>query len=222
MSADGASQGRWGRRLVILVPFALAHGVLPRAVPDRVQDQPVADRHRAAALHSRCSIFRKGWRGLGSSSAACRWTTTGSSARDWLYLASYLKSLEVAAVSTLILLAIGIPLAYGIARSPRRLQPILFMLVVLPFWTSFLIRIYAWTNILQREGLLNQTLLLRSAWSIRRRYGWPPTPRSTSASSIRTCRSWCCRSTPAWKRWTTRCWKPPPTSAARAGRRSGW
>jgi putrescine transport system permease protein len=78
---------------------------------------------------------------------------------DWLYLASYLKSLEVAAVSTLILLAIGIPLAYGIARAPRRWQPILFMLVVLPFWTSFLIRIYAWSTILQREGLLNQALI---------------------------------------------------------------
>jgi putrescine transport system permease protein len=45
------------------------------------------------------------------------------------------------------------------ARSPRRWQPVLFMLVVLPFWTSFLIRIYAWINILQREGPLNQVLL---------------------------------------------------------------
>ena len=72
---------------------------------------------------------------------------------------SYLKSLEVAAVSTLLLLLIGFPLAYGIARAPRRWQPVLFMLVVLPFWTSFLIRIYAWVNILQRDGLLNQVLL---------------------------------------------------------------
>src|SRR5262245_3279582 len=78
---------------------------------------------------------------------------------DWLYLASYLKSLEVAAVSTVILLLIGFPLAYGMARAPRRLQGVLFMLVVLPFWTSFLIRVYAWINILQREGLLNQVLL---------------------------------------------------------------
>ena len=54
---------------------------------------------------------------------------------------------------------IGFPLAYGIARAPRRWQPALFLVVVLPFWTSFLIRIYAWINILQREGLLNQVLL---------------------------------------------------------------
>jgi putrescine transport system permease protein len=80
-------------------------------------------------------------------------------ASDPIYLLSYLKSLEVAAVSTTIILLIGYPLAYGIARSPRRLQPALVMLVVLPFWTSFLIRVYAWINILQRDGLLNDVLL---------------------------------------------------------------
>jgi putrescine transport system permease protein len=80
-------------------------------------------------------------------------------AADPIYLVSYLKSLEIAAVSTAILLLIGFPLAYGMARAPRRVQAVLFMLVVLPFWTSFLIRIYAWINILQREGLLNQVLL---------------------------------------------------------------
>ena len=57
------------------------------------------------------------------------------------------------------LLLIGYPIAYGIARAPRRLQPILVMAVFLPFLTAFLIRIYAWINILQREGLLNDALL---------------------------------------------------------------
>jgi len=80
-------------------------------------------------------------------------------ASDPLYLFSYLKSLQVAAVATAILLLTGFPIAYAIARAPRRWQPVLFMLVVLPFWTSFLIRIYAWMNILQRDGLLNQALL---------------------------------------------------------------
>ena len=80
-------------------------------------------------------------------------------ASDSLYLASYLKSLEIAFISTTILLLIGFPLALGIARAPRAWQAVLFMLVVLPFWTSFLIRIYAWINILQRDGLLNQLLL---------------------------------------------------------------
>jgi putrescine transport system permease protein len=78
---------------------------------------------------------------------------------DWLYLASYLRSLAIAALSTSILLLIGYPLAYGIARAPRRFQPMLVMAVFLPFLTAFLIRIYAWVNILQREGLLNDLLL---------------------------------------------------------------
>ena len=101
-----------------------------------------------------------GWRGSqGLRRGRCRSRTTRFIASDWLYLASYLKSLEIAAVSTVLLLLIGFPLAYGMARAPRRWQPVLFMLVVLPFWTSFLIRIYAWINILQRDGLLNQVLL---------------------------------------------------------------
>ena len=77
---------------------------------------------------------------------------------DPLYLGSYLRSLEIAALSTTLLLLVGMPIAYGMTRAPRRLQPLLFMLVALPFWTSFLIRIYAWVNILQRDGLLNQVL----------------------------------------------------------------
>ena len=78
---------------------------------------------------------------------------------DPLYVLSYGKSLEIAAFATLMLLVLGYPIAYGIARAPRRLQPILALLVILPFWTSFLIRIYAWMNILQHDGPLNQLLL---------------------------------------------------------------
>ena len=78
---------------------------------------------------------------------------------DDLYVLSYLRSLVVAAVSTSILLIIGYPIAYGMARLPRRWQSIAMMLVIVPFWTSFLIRIYAWINILQHDGLLNKMLL---------------------------------------------------------------
>jgi putrescine transport system permease protein len=78
---------------------------------------------------------------------------------DNLYILSYLRSLVVAAVSTSILLVIGYPIAYGMARLPRRWQGIAMMLVIVPFWTSFLIRIYAWINILQHDGLLNKILL---------------------------------------------------------------
>ena len=78
---------------------------------------------------------------------------------DNLYVLSYLRSLVVAVVATAILLLIGYPIAYGMARLPRRLQGIAMMLVIVPFWTSFLIRIYAWINILQHDGLLNRILL---------------------------------------------------------------
>src|ERR1700688_5294125 len=78
---------------------------------------------------------------------------------DDLYVLSYLRSLVVSAVSTSILLLIGYPIAYGMARLPRKWQGVAMLLVIVPFWTSFLIRIYAWINILQHDGLLNQILL---------------------------------------------------------------
>ena len=78
---------------------------------------------------------------------------------DSIYLWSYLKSLQIAAISTVVLLVVGYPIAYGMARAPRAWQPPLVMAIVLPFWTSFLIRIYAWINILQRDGILNDVLI---------------------------------------------------------------
>lgn len=78
---------------------------------------------------------------------------------DSLYVSTYLRSIFVAVISTAILLLIGYPVAYGMARLPQRWQPIAMMLVIVPFWTSFLIRIYAWINILQHDGLLNKVLL---------------------------------------------------------------
>lgn len=78
---------------------------------------------------------------------------------DSLYWKAYLSSLKIALFSTILTLLIGYPLAYGIAKSPRSMRFILLMLVVLPFWTSFLIRVYAWIGILKKEGLLNQLLL---------------------------------------------------------------
>lgn len=79
--------------------------------------------------------------------------------QDALYWKSYISSLQIAIISTALTLLIGYPLAYGMARAPRTLRPILLMMVILPFWTSFLIRVYAWIGILKKEGLLNQFLL---------------------------------------------------------------
>jgi putrescine transport system permease protein len=100
-----------------------------------------------------------GWPGLKAFFAALSADNYRLLASDPLYLLSYVKSIEIAAFSTLILLLIGYPIAYAIARAPRRWQAILVLLVILPFWTSLLIRIYAWMNILQREGPLNDLLM---------------------------------------------------------------
>ena len=78
---------------------------------------------------------------------------------DSLYVGSYLNSVRIAAISTVITLLIGYPIAYGMARAPRQWRLSLLMLVILPFWTSFLIRVYAWIGILKKEGLLNAFLL---------------------------------------------------------------
>ncbi|KQR77707.1 ABC transporter permease subunit [Rhizobium sp. Leaf341] len=78
---------------------------------------------------------------------------------DALYMNAYLSSLTIALISTALTLLIAYPIAYGMAKAPATLRPTLLMLVILPFWTSFLIRVYAWIAILKPEGLLNQLLL---------------------------------------------------------------
>ncbi|MBM2714511.1 ABC transporter permease subunit [Mesorhizobium caraganae] len=79
--------------------------------------------------------------------------------QDALYFKAYVTSVIIAAVSTILTLLVGFPIAYGMARAPATIRPTLLMLVILPFWTSFLIRVYAWIGILKPEGLLNQLLL---------------------------------------------------------------
>src|SRR6185437_9306027 len=78
---------------------------------------------------------------------------------DALYVSSYLYSLEVAAVSTLLCLLLGYPMAYAIARSSPTSRSVLLMLIVLPFWTSFLLRVYAWIGLLKTNGVINNVLL---------------------------------------------------------------
>jgi putrescine transport system permease protein len=100
-----------------------------------------------------------GWQGIRDFVAGLSFANYITIASDDLYVFSYLKSLKVAVVSTAILLLCGLPLAYAMARAPRPIRPLLVTLVVLPFWTSFLIRVYAWINILQHDGLLNRALM---------------------------------------------------------------
>ena len=78
---------------------------------------------------------------------------------DDLYLNSYINSVKIASVSTVFCLLIGYPMAYGIARSNPTTKNILLMLVILPFWTSFLLRVYAWMSLLADQGTINSLLI---------------------------------------------------------------
>jgi putrescine transport system permease protein len=78
---------------------------------------------------------------------------------DAIYFDATLSSLRIAGISTFLLLIVGFPIAYAMARAPVRWRGLLLALVILPFWTSFLIRIYAWIGILKPDGFLNQALL---------------------------------------------------------------
>ncbi|MFD1342744.1 ABC transporter permease subunit [Litorisediminicola beolgyonensis] len=100
-----------------------------------------------------------GWEGIKNFFGALDFENFVFLTGDDLYWRSYLSSLKIAGVSTLITLAVGYPIAYGMARAAPEWRPTLLMLVILPFWTSFLIRVYSWIGILSGEGFLNQFLM---------------------------------------------------------------
>ncbi|MGI9450268.1 MAG: ABC transporter permease subunit [Geminicoccaceae bacterium] len=78
---------------------------------------------------------------------------------DSLYISAYLSSIKIAAISTIFCLLIGYPMAYFIARSNEQTRNVLLMLVILPFWTSFLLRVYAWIGFLKGNGIVNNALM---------------------------------------------------------------
>lgn len=78
---------------------------------------------------------------------------------DSLYLRAYFTSLKLALISTILILLIGYPIAYGIVKAPHNWRNILLLFVIIPFWSSMLIRVYAWITILKGNGLLNQWLM---------------------------------------------------------------
>ncbi len=154
----GQAKRSWSARFVVLIPYVwlLALFLAPFAIVAKISLSQTA---LAQPPYQPLLDLAAGWHGLKDFAAHLSFDNYAMLGSDWLYWLSYLKSLQVAAISTIILLIIGYPMAYGMARASRRLQPMLVMLVVLPFWTSFLIRVYAWINILQHDGLLNEALL---------------------------------------------------------------
>ncbi len=101
----------------------------------------------------------RGWAGLRDWAAGLDFENFVFLTTDDLYWKAYLSSLKIALLSTFLTLVVGYPIAYGMSRAPTEWRPTLLMLVILPFWTSFLIRVYSWKAILAQEGFLNQLLL---------------------------------------------------------------
>jgi len=103
--------------------------------------------------------FAAGWEGFKSFLTELDMENFIFLTEDDLYWKAYLSSLKIAVTSTILPLRVGYPIAYGMARAPHEWRATLLMLVILPFWTSFLIRVYSWMGILSQEGYLNQFLM---------------------------------------------------------------
>lgn len=143
----------WGRSLVIAVPYLwlLIFFLAPFIIVLRISFSEIA-----IAIPPYLPVFDLA-EGLGAFWQDVRslsFENYSWLAGDALYINAYKSSLWIAAVSTVLTLLIGFPLAYGMARAPYNLRPILLLAIILPFWTSFLIRVYAWIGILKPEGLL--------------------------------------------------------------------
>jgi putrescine transport system permease protein len=133
--------------LLFLVPFGIIFKI-------SLSDIALAIPPYAPALD-----LSQGWSGIRDFIAGLDWENYIFLTEDDLYWRAYLSSLRIALISTVLALLVGFPIAYGMANAPTEWRPTLMMLVILPFWTSFLIRVYAWIGILSNEGFLNQFLL---------------------------------------------------------------
>jgi putrescine transport system permease protein len=157
MSEPGpAAQRHIGRFLVLGLPYLwlLAFFLAPFALVLRVAwSQPALGRPPYSPVLDTLDPARL-WEKLGELSLDA-FVRLGS---DSLYIDAYLGSLALAAVATIVTLALGIPMALAIARSDPRIRPALLLLVIAPFWTSLLVRVYAFIMILKDEGLLAQGL----------------------------------------------------------------
>jgi putrescine transport system permease protein len=145
--------GRWGRLVLIGLPFAWLglFFLLPLLIVLKISLA-----RSAIGIPPYTPLFFDDGSGLKIQATLANFALLAS---DDLYLRAYLGALGNAALATALCLALGYPIAYAIARSPGRWRLLLLFLVMLPFWTSFLIRVYAWIAILKPNGLLNQLLM---------------------------------------------------------------
>ncbi|MDF0601428.1 ABC transporter permease subunit [Psychromarinibacter sp. C21-152] len=146
------------RFVVVAVPYLwlLALFLIPFVIVLKIS---LSDPAIAIPPYAPTLDLSEGWQGLKDFFAGLDFENFAFLTTDDLYWKAYLSSLRIAFVATLFTLLVGFPIAYGMARAEERWRPMLLMLVILPFWTSFLIRVYSWMGILSSEGYLNQVLL---------------------------------------------------------------
>ena len=146
------------RATLILVPYLwlLALFLVPFLIVFKIS---LSDGELSIPPYTPQFDFATGWQGIKDFFAALDFENYTFLTTDDLYWKAYLSSLKIALISTILTLIVGYPIAYGMANAPDHWRPTLMMLVILPFWTSFLIRVYSWIGILSNEGYLNQLLL---------------------------------------------------------------
>ncbi|KAA0971818.1 ABC transporter permease subunit [Aureimonas fodinaquatilis] len=157
MAGNNTSESHWFRRSVIGIPYVwlLALFLVPFLIVFKISLSETAIAQPPYLPTFDLSDLQSIWQGVRDFSTDNYLWLAG----DPLYIRAYLSSLRIALISTFLALLIGYPLAYAMAKSSTALRPVLLMLIILPFWTSFLIRVYAWIGILRGEGYLNQFLL---------------------------------------------------------------
>ena len=147
-----------GARLVVLVPYLwlLFFFLAPFAI---VVKMALSDYVIAQPPYTPTLELGGGWDAIRSFVSELDFENFVWLAQDSLYINAFLSSLKIATISTAITLAVAYPMAYGLASAPKRWRGPLVRLAILPFWTSFLIRVYAWKAVLKNDGLLNETLM---------------------------------------------------------------
>jgi len=148
----------WRRFSLIAVPYfwLLALFLVPFLIVFKISLSDIA---LSIPPYTPTLELSEGWAGIKDFLSRLDFENFEFLATDDLYWKSYLSSLQIAFISTFICLLIGFPIAYGMANAPKEWQPTLMLLVILPFWTSFLIRVYSLIGILSQEGMLNQFLI---------------------------------------------------------------
>ena len=146
------------RRLLVAVPYVwlLVLFLVPFGIVLKIS---LSDYAISIPPYTPTLDLSGGWAAIRAFFAALDFENFVFLTEDDLYWKAYLSSLQIAVLSTFFTLLVGFPMAYGMARAPVEWRPALMMLVILPFWTSFLIRVYAWIGILSNEGFLNQFLI---------------------------------------------------------------